>query len=313
MNKREAVLTLLDPGTPTPYIPAGFFIHFDPSFHRGQAAVDKHLEYFRYTDMDFVKIQYENKFPLLDTIVKPSDWANMPLYGRDFYADPVDIVRGLMDAVGKEAIVVMTLYSPLMCAGHTVGKAELVQHIKEDPEQVKKGMEIITESMLIFVRACQEAGLDGFYHSTQGGESFRFGGSPLFDEVVRPYDLTLMEEIESTSRFNILHVCDYEGGYDSYEPFLDYPGHIVNSGLVLGDKTLTGKDVATMFGRPFMGGMDRHGIIVSGSQADIEAEVQAVCQQAPDDFILAADCTLPADIDWANMKTAIAAAHAFER
>ena len=313
MNKREAVLTLLDPNTPQPYIPAGFFIHFDPTFHRGQASVDKHLEYFRYTDMDFVKIQYENKFPPLDSITKPADWVNMPLYGSEFYAAPVNIAKGLVEAVGKEALVVMTLYSPFMCAGHTIGKEALVQQIQEDPEQVKKGMEIITESLLNFVKACQDVGLDGFYHSTQGGESFRFESSPLFDEVIRPYDLALMEEIERTCRFNILHVCDYAGGYTSYEPFLDYPGHIVNSGLVLGEKTLTGKDVSAMFGRPFMGGLDRHGIIVSGSKTEIEAEVQAVCRQAPDDFILAADCTLPADIDWENMKTAIAAAHASER
>ena len=313
MNKRDAVLSLLDPGTPPPYIPAGFFIHFDESSHRGQAAVEKQLEYFNYTDMDFVKIQYENKFPPVEDIVKPKDWRKLPVYGPNFYADPVNIAKGLVDAVGKEALVVMTLYSPYMCAGHTAGKERLVEHIKEDPEDVKRGMEIITESLLTFVKECVEAGIDGFYHSSQGGESFRFEGSPLFDECIRPYDLALMEEIERTCKFNILHVCDYAGGYTSYEPFLDYPGHIVNSSLTLGDKTLTSKDVAAMFGRPFMGGLDRLGIITSASKDEIEAEVNDVCQVAPDNFILAADCTLPTDIDWSNIKTAIAAAHSFGR
>jgi uroporphyrinogen decarboxylase len=174
-------------------------------------------------------------------------------------------------------------------------------------------MEIITESLLIFVRGCVDAGIDGFYHSTQGGETFRFEGSPLFDECIKPYELALMDEIDRTCQFNIMHVCDYAGSYTSYAPFLDYPGHIVNASLELGSQKLTGQEVAEIFGRPFMGGLDRHGIIASGSPDEIKTAVQAACRTAPAEYILGADCTLPGDINWENIKTAIAAAHAFER
>ena len=57
-GKRDAVLAMLDKSGRQPYIPAAFFIHFDPAYHFGEAAVKKHLEYFRATGMDFVKIQY---------------------------------------------------------------------------------------------------------------------------------------------------------------------------------------------------------------------------------------------------------------
>jgi uroporphyrinogen decarboxylase len=73
MNKRDAVLSLLDPTQKPPYVPAAFFLHFDPIYHRGQAAIDRHLEYFRYTEMDFVKIQYEHAFPKLPDIQNPAD------------------------------------------------------------------------------------------------------------------------------------------------------------------------------------------------------------------------------------------------
>ena len=49
MNKRDVMFSLLEEGQQTPYMPAAFFLHFAPEFHEGQAAVDKHLEYFRYT------------------------------------------------------------------------------------------------------------------------------------------------------------------------------------------------------------------------------------------------------------------------
>ena len=124
------------------------------------------------------------------------------------------------------------------------------------------------------------------------------------------YD-SFMEEIARSCPFNILHVCDYEGGYSDLTPFLEYPGHVVNASLQLGEKTLTGKEVSEMFGRPFMGGLDRHGIITSGRQVDIAGAVKAVCQDAPQKFILGADCTVPGDIDWDHIKTAIETAHSF--
>jgi uroporphyrinogen decarboxylase len=202
----------------------------------------------------------------------------------------------------------MTLYSPFMCASATSAD-RITEHIKENPEKAKKGVERIAESLMIFVKECIGLGIDGFYHSTQGRESFRFEDAALFEECIKPYDLLLMEEINRSCLFNVLHICDYYGGYDDLSPFLDYPGHVVNCSLELGDKTITGQDVSTMFGRPFMGGLDRKGIIASGSQDDITKEVGGVLQKAPDKFILGADCTLPSDIDWDNIKTAISTAH----
>ena len=313
MNKRDLVLSLLDSDREPAYIPAAFFLHFDPQYHQGQAAVKKHLEYFRYTGMDFVKIQYEKVFPSIPEIRKPADWANMPFYQPAFYADQVEIARGLVEAAGKEALVLMTLYSPFMCAGHTVGKEVLTKHLTDDPEKVKKGLEIITDSLMIFVKDCIAAGVDGFYHSTQGGETSRFEGSPIFDRYIKPFDLALMNEIERSCRFNILHVCDYVDGYTDLTPFLDYPGHIVNCSLKLGSETITGEDVSRLFGRPFMGGLDRHGIITSGSETEIKAAVDHICGEAPKSFILGADCTLPGDLDWQRIKIAIDTAHSITR
>jgi uroporphyrinogen decarboxylase len=312
MNKKEIVLSLLDGDIETPYIPAGFFIHFDSDHHHGEAAVNKHLEYFKFTGMDFVKIQYETRFPSQSDILKPTDWHRMPCFGADFYQDQVDIAKGLVEAVGSEALVIMTLYSPFMLAGQAAGKNTIFQHLKDDPESTKKGLEIITESLLIFVSACVAAGIDGFYHSTQGGEIHRFGGSDIFVRYIKPFDLMVMREIENNCQFNILHICDYEGAYADLSPFLEYPGHIVNTNLNLEQKTYSPKDLSSMFGRPFMGGVDRHGIITDGKPDEIREAVNKICAVAPEKFFLGADCTLPADVSWENIKIAIETAHSFQ-
>ena len=68
-----------------------------------------------------------------------------------------------------------------------------------------------------------------------------------------------------------------------------------------------------MFQRPFMGGMDRKGIIATGNDAQIKARVLEILKEAPDKFILGADCTLPDDVNWDNIKTAISTAHEYSR
>jgi uroporphyrinogen decarboxylase len=311
MNKREALLGLLDPNKRQDTIPAAFFLHFDEAYHRGPEAIQKHLEFFRFTGMDFVKIQYEIRFPPIPDIKTPADWAKMPLYKEDFYEPQLKVVEGLVKETKNEALVLITLYSPFMLAGQTTSRDLVTAHIKESPEKMKKGMEIITDSLMRFVKGCIRAGVDGFYHSTQGGETGQFDDEAPFIECIKPYDLTIMEEIDRSCAFNILHVCDYHAGYDDLTPYLDYPGHVVNCSLKVGSEEMTSKQASELFGRPFMGGLERKGIIATGSEDDVRVAVRGVLADAPDKFILGADCTVPSGTPWENLRTAIETAHSY--
>jgi len=316
MNRREAVLGLLDGGLdgnpPQGYFPAAFFLHFDPSCHQGPAAVEKHREFFRFTRMDFVKIQYERPFPRFP-LERPADWAKVPLLDREFFEGQLGVVRGLVEAMKAEALVMVTLYSPFMCAGHVSGPDILRAHLSEDPEAVKKGLEIITESLMVFVRECIRLGVDGFYHSTQGAESRRFPDPAIFRDYIKPFDLAVMREIDRRCLFNILHICDYHrdeyGGYHTLTPFLDYPGHVVNCSPYLEEKTLSGVEISRMFQRPFMGGMDRKGLLATGPEAQVREAARQALREAPGRFILGADCTVPGGTPWENLRAAIDEAH----
>ncbi len=309
MNRRDLVLGLATGGAPKGYVPAAFFLHFDADHHRGQAAVDRHLEYFRATGMDLVKIQYEHPFPRLEQIRQPRDWMRVPRYGPDFYVEPLAVVEGLVKAAKSEAPVVLTLYSPLMLAAQATSRELVTDHLGKEPEAVRTGLQIIAESVLVLVRECARRGLDGFYASTQGGESGRFQQPGVFAEYIKPVDLMVMNEINRLCPFNILHVCDYHGVYGDLAPYVDYPGAIVNCGTRLSSGPIQPAAIAKMFRRPFLGGMDRHGVLATGSPSDIRREVRDVLRQAPARFMLGADCTVPSDTPWENLKTAIAEAH----
>jgi uroporphyrinogen decarboxylase len=311
MNKRDLVFSLLDQSKPPAGIPAGFFLHFPSDCHSGPSAIEKHLEYFRFTGMDFVKIQYEHKYPYRPDIQRPADWARVAPFPKDFFDEPLQVVAGLVQAAKAEAPVIITLYSPFMCAGHLAGIENLTAHLKEDPEAVRPGLEAVTESVLTFARECIRLGVDGFYASTQGGETFRFADPAIFTNYVKPCDLQVMEEINRACPFNILHVCDYNGGYSDLTPFKDYPGQVVNCSLELGDRRISTREAAEFFGRPFMGGVERKGLIVDGSPSEIRAAVEGLLRIAPERYILGADCTLPSTIPWENIRMAIELAHAW--
>ncbi len=313
INKREAVLSLLDAGRSPTYIPAAFFLHFDPADHAGQRAVEKHLEFFRATDMDFVKIQYERAFPPVPEIHRPEDWAMMPFYGPDFYQPQLSAVEGLVKAAKPEALVIQTLYSPFMMAGQAVGAENAVRHMIENPAAVKKGMQIITESLLGFMRECLRLGVDGFYTSTQGGEAGRLPDRSLFDECIRPYDLEIMGEADRSGLFNILHVCDYHLPYTDLRPYADYPGKVVSAPLKLTDRRLTPGEVERLFKRPYFGGLERMGVIATGSREEARRAAEETLAEASPRFMLGTDCTAPSETPWENLRAAVEAAHAYAR
>ncbi|WP_298007128.1 uroporphyrinogen decarboxylase family protein, partial [uncultured Anaerolinea sp.] len=60
-----------------------------------------------------------------------------------------------------------------------------------------------------------------------------------------------------------------------------------------------------------MAGFD--GVIAHGTPEEIRAAVKAVCQNAPERFMLGADCTVPSETPWENLRIAIETAHAFRR
>ncbi len=207
-------------------------------------------------------------------------------------------------------LVIMTIYSPFMWASQLAGAETLAEHLRDNPDAMRRGLEVMTDNVLTLVRGCRRVGVDGFYVSSQGGEAFRFPGTDLFQKYIKPTDLAVWDAVQSCV-FTILHICDYAGAYDDLTPFLDYGGHVVNCSLALGERTMRPTEVAEMFARPFMGGLERKGVIATGSLDEIRQAAAGVLAEAPELFILAADCTVPSNTPWEHLKAAIDTAHHF--
>ncbi|MDR3261234.1 MAG: hypothetical protein LBT78_05295 [Tannerella sp.] len=308
VNKREKVLAVLDQSKPNEYVPAAFFLHFKDKL--GQGAIDSHLQFFRATNMDLVKVQYEIVVPHLENIKSPKDWAKIPVYGKDFFEPQLEVIGALAKELKSEALILPTVYSPLTLALQTVGK-DALEHIKQDPDAVAKGLRNITESIVNYIDEAVLRGADGFYISTQGGNSKFFGEGELFEKTVVPYDNTVSQEAGDKALLNILHICDYgESYYTRIGQFASYPGSIINAPNRLLDGTpIKIKEVQETFHRPVMGGLDRLGVLAKGTVEEAKAEVDKVLKEASPNFILGADCTVPSDVPYQKLRAVIDYAH----
>jgi uroporphyrinogen decarboxylase len=56
--------------------------------------------------------------------------------------------------------------------------------------------------------------------------------------------------------------------------------------------------------------MERKGVLAAGTPDEVRRAAAEVLNQAPESFILAADCTVPGDTSWDNLKAAVDTAHA---
>jgi uroporphyrinogen decarboxylase len=313
-DRKDKILSVMNGETPQTYVPAMAFMHFDYSQFGGDA-LKTHLAYRDYVDMDVVKVQYEYPFTQENIPEKPSDWKNVKRLPPGFFDEPLALVKGCVDGARERGVpCIATLYSAFMCAGQGCGPERRDQHLVEAPDEVRKGLDIINEDVKLYVRECMKLGVDGFLASTQGGENHRPYPPETFREFIKPVDLDATAVLDGLPA-NILHVCDYEGPYDDYSPYVDYPGKIVNCGLLLKGAPITTKQAHEMLGgeKVFMGGLDRKGLLMQpdSEQAIIE-EVKRVIAEGPVPMIVAPQCTVGnAQTVWDNVRTAVSAAHGY--
>ena len=313
-NRRERILQVLDQSRPNDYVPAAFFLHFENKL--GRKAVQDHKDFFRATDMDFVKVFYEIVVPRIE-INSGKDWEKVPVYGEDFFAPQVAVIEDLAREFGNEAFILPTVYSPLALAHQTLGRdKDLKKLAEENPIAFGKAIKNLALSIENYLRAARKHGADGFYVSSQGGDGNSLS-TKIWKEQVRPWDKYVSEVANEIGIINILHICDYGTPFKNAEAlyaFADYPASIINVPLKFSDgSVLNLKEAQKRFGRPIFGGLERLGVITKGSIEEIKKEVDKVLENASPNFILGADCTVPGDTDWDKLRAVIDYAHTWRQ
>ena len=311
MNKRTRVLNALD-GKATDRVPASFWHHFSGEDAIGDKCVQAHINYYKETDVDFIKIMsdgFDWEPPVkVQTIW---DWNQYKPLGRHswFIEGQLERAKRINEALKGECCTFYNVFAPFSLVRHAVSDVLVMTHLRENKSAVLSAVEAIAEDAALLARLLvTEGGCTGIYLPLQGGERDRF----TYDEyrkMIMPSDLMVLNAANEVSDYNIAHLCGWAGDRNSLDIWRDYPAKAFNWSISTDELSLV--DGKMFFGgKTIMGGFDNRkcGVLFSGSEDEIKCAVKEIIGKYNDKFgsctglILGADCTVSADIDLSHIR-----------
>lgn len=309
MDKRRLVLDAMD-GKEVPRAPGSFWFHFSGQEAEGEGCVRAHLEYYRESGIDFVKVMSDGFSYSLSTEPKSaSDWRKLKALGprSSFVRGQVERAKRIVDEIGGEACVFYNVFAPFSLMRQCAGDAAVMGHLREDREAVVGAIRVISEDVAELATALiSEAGCTGIYLALQGGELYRFSPEEYRD-IVSPSDLAVLSAANARSGYNIAHLCGWAGDRNRLEVWKDYPAKVFNWAIFV-----EGVDIAAgraLFpGKTLLGGFDNRkvGLLYGGSDETIASFARdLLAKNGKRGYMVGADCTLPADVDRRRVKVAM--------
>ena len=316
MTKRELVRKVLN-GEATQITPSCFSLHFPQEDKFGERTIKAHLQFFKDTDTDIIKIMNENAFPA-NPGVYSVDFTRLRVQDSNsaFVQNQVDLVKAILDKADSDKYPMCTIQGVIASLGHSMRpqyqplseiRALQCQCYRENPQILKDAVSRVTESLCYLVRAVIEAGCESIFYAVLGGEKDCFTREEA-EDIQAPFDKAVMEAAKVAGGKVILHLCktnlDFER-FTSYAPYIDG----INWGVY--ENSIPLEEGIKLFpGKTILGGLEhRSGVIKDGSIEEIKAEVHSLRQKMKGyPFILGADCTLATDQDRNKIKAAVEAA-----
>ncbi len=309
MTHRERIQATLK-GNPVDRSAIGLWHHFPGRDDSARGLADATVTFQRLYDLDLVKLMPTGMYPAIDYGVEvklsndhigttrfvsgpihaPSDWARLPTVSPDrgILAREVEAVALVRKALGRDAVVVQTIFSPITIAAKIAGSADPVVEAAEEHEPLlTTALQRIADDVVAFGRACVEAGADGFFLATQlAGRSALPGG--MYRHLGIPYDLRVLEALRSRTWCTILHL---HGSDPMFELADEYPVDAVNWH---DRETAPALSAAlSMTRRTLVAGINRNGAIAAGRPEEVTAEVHdAICQTGGRRLIVAPGCVI---------------------
>jgi uroporphyrinogen decarboxylase len=185
------------------------------------------IDFQRQYDWDFVNIVPAHNYAVIDygmqdewhgaadgqrislksPIKRSLDWTELRSLDpeRGELAKQIECTRQVVNAMGDETPVIVTVYSPLAQASRLAGDQTFIRHLRKNPDRVRTGMNILTESTLLFVEALRSLGVAGICYVIEHADYDIFSESE-YDLIGLPYDRKILETLPTGFWFNLVHL-----------------------------------------------------------------------------------------------------------
>lgn len=318
MTRRERIMATLR-GESVDRAAISLWHHFPGQDESAGDLADATTAFQRRYDVDLIKLMPTGMYPALDygVRVRPSgdaigttrfeagpiqsaaDWERLPAVSpqRGSLAREVEAARLVRAALGPDTPVIQTIFSPLTIATKVVGTAEAVAQAAQQHEgQLQTALARIAADVIMFGRACLDAGVDGFFFATQLAAR---GVLPdgMYRRLGVPYDLQVLRALRTGAWCTVLHLHGLDPMFELAEEF---PVDAVN--WHDRDTRPSLSEAMRKTARTLVAGIARNGVIAEGRPEQAAAEVQdAVRQTGGRRLIVAPGCVIPYRAPEANL------------
>src|SRR6266571_3087215 len=298
MNSRDRIRAAIA-GKPVDRVPVALWRHFPGDDQRAESLAAAHVTFQKEYQWDLLKVTPASGYYGDRPIKKPADWGRLKsldvtggVYGRELHA-----LRLIREAL-PDVLIVSTVFSPLTIAGTLSGPEASLRYLRENPDELHRGLELITDVTARFAAETLAAGADGIFFATAAATT-DYLGVEEYEEFGRPYDLRVLEAAGG-GELRILHT---HGMHVMFDLVTDYPVDAINWHDRRTPPTLA--EARHRFSGCLVGGINEWETLASGTPEQIAAEVRdATTQTGGVRHIVGAGCTLPIDITEDRLRAA---------
>jgi uroporphyrinogen decarboxylase len=287
------------------------------------------INFTRYNEWDFVKVMYNGHYLAeafgADILFSndPTEWSGQvqryPInHPKDFLKlrvlDPkkgvlareIESTKRIIEHFKGEVPVLATIFTPLTWAQEITSSTRpgpIQAAMEYNPEELRKGLEIISETNIRFLEELINAGIDGIFYATQYASS-ELITKEQHAEFGRKYDLPALEFIKNKTWFNMLHI--HHNRYLMFEEHIDYPVQAFNWEDKRGsDEERTSiAQVRALTDKIIIGGIEQHNDFYNADnnresiKAVLKQRLLSSLEECGDKkFIFAPGCALPMDVN----------------
>lgn len=307
MTKRERFQAALK-GDVVDRPPISVWLHFASEHLDGAESARRHLDFQRAYDWDYVKAMNDYRLPLPDAhaTLGRADLARFqPLApSAPFLAEQLVCLKAIRRRLGADTPILETIFNPLQTLVRASGRGALAVALA-NPAEAKIALEAVTETLIGYVYALRDIGVDGLFYSINGAVDPAHGG--LTDEqyslLVAPYDQRILAAAEGMARMVHIH-----GFHLRFDRCADLPCEAFSWSHFNSGPSLTQARALTR--AALVGGLNEQLIDRQSEAEAIEDVRRSLAEAGPGPLILGPGCAIPSDTPHHVLKAVADAARA---
>ena len=289
MTKKERVEASLA-GEEFDRPPVSFWYHFGTQHEGGERIAELELEFFRYYDLDYLKLMNDYYYPMPDGKTELKSREDLRLLEhfdvkKSPWAEQLKAIDIIADELRDTAYFIDTVFDPWQCLLRNLCGEHLMSLVEREPEAVLEALEIVTDNVVAYCKEALKAGAAGVFVSTFSASKQL--PKEVYMKFAFPFVKRVFEETKDLGIMNTAHLHDY-GIY--VDEMVQLPTHIIS----YEDTDPSNPSIAEMrtkWDGSIMAGMDKNLITRVTPQRAVDNAMTGVANGGSTKFFLAPGCS----------------------